>query len=53
MPRRPKCTLKHDDKTDRWDVQQDRSRKFLTTFETNADTTAGGVLERAIGPEGG
>lgn len=53
MAKLPKYTLTHNKKKDRWDLTNDRTDKVVKTFETKADATKGGVLERAVGQEGG
>jgi hypothetical protein len=53
MTKLPKYTLSHNDNRDRWELRQDKTRNFVKAFDTKADATAGGVLERALGKEGG
>jgi hypothetical protein len=40
------------DQRDRWDLEQDKTGKVVKSWETKAEATKGGVLERAIGGEG-
>ena len=53
MPNLPKFTLTFDERKDRWALENDRTNRVVKTFETKAGATAGGVLKRAGGPEGG
>jgi len=48
----PKFTLTKNDQKDRWDLEQDKTGKVVKSWETKAEATKGGVLERAIGGEG-
>lgn len=49
----PKYTLQYNEKKVRWDLQSDKSDKVKKSFETKTDATKGGVLEKALGKEGG
>lgn len=49
----PKYTLQYNEKKEKWDLQKDKSDKVVKSFETKADATKGGTLEKAIGREGG
>ena len=53
MARLPKFTLTHNEKKDRWDITNDKTDKVVKTFDRKLDATAGGVLEKAVGSEGG
>ncbi|MFT3848521.1 MAG: DUF2188 domain-containing protein [Propionivibrio sp.] len=53
MTKLPKFTLTHNEKKDRWDLKKDGSTKPSATFETKAEATKGGVLEKAVGNSGG
>ena len=53
MARLPKFTLSRDKKNDDWKLQNDASDRVVKRFETKADATAGGVLKKAVGTEGG
>lgn len=53
MAKLPKLTLKHNDRKDRWDLVSDTTDKVVSTFDTKAEATAGGVLEKAVGKSGG
>lgn len=52
MPKLPKFTLEHNKKLDSWDLQNQTGRT-VKRFENKAGATAGGVLEKAVGSEGG
>jgi len=49
----PKYTLELNEKTDRWALEKDKSSKVVKTFATKEAATAGGVLRKALGSEGG
>lgn len=53
MSKLRKTTLSHNDKKDRWDLKEDKTEKLIASFDTKADATKGGVLERALGRTGG
>lgn len=53
MAKLPKFTLTHNEKKDRWDLTNDKTDKVVKTYETKAEATAGGVLKKATGTEGG
>jgi len=53
MSKLPKYTLKHNDKKSRWELASDQTDKTVKVFEDKADATAGGVLKKALGKEGG
>jgi len=46
-------TLSHDAKKQDWKLVNDATGRTVQRFETKADGTKGGVLARAVGPEGG
>ena len=48
-----KLTLEFDEKKDRWALEDDKSNRVLKTFDTKVDATAGGVLKKILGQEGG
>lgn len=52
MAKLPKYTLGHNKKAKRWEVKNSAGES-IKSFKTKDDATAGGVLERAIGPGGG
>ena len=49
----PKFTLSHDDNKDDWVLKEDGAARAKKRFENKADATAGGVLQKAVGPAGG
>lgn len=49
----PKFTLSHDNKKDNWKLTNDKTGKVVKTFKTKEDATAGGVLKKALGEDGG
>lgn len=53
MGKLPKFTLELNEKKGRWELGNDKTNKVVKTFETKADATKGGVLEKAVGKEGG
>ena len=53
MARLPKFTLEFNEKKDRWALENDKTNRTIKTFATKEAATAGGVLKRAVGGEGG
>lgn len=53
MTKLPKFTLTHNEKKERWDLTKDGASKPSATFETKAEATKEGVLEKALGGSGG
>lgn len=53
MTNLPKFTLQKNEKTDRWDLESDKTDKIVKSFETKADATKKGVLAEAVGAQGG
>lgn len=49
----PKFTLTKNERSDRWDLVNDATNRTTKSFDTKADATRGGVLEKAVGPGGG
>ncbi len=49
----PKFTLAHNSKKDAWDLTNDKTDKVVKRFEYKEDATKGGVLEQAVGKNGG
>jgi len=49
----PKLTLDKNEKTDKWDLRNDKTDKLVKSFNTKGAATKGGALERALGPSGG
>ncbi len=48
-----KFTLSKNTKKDTWDLTNDKTDKVVKRFETKQEATKGGVLENALGKEGG
>jgi hypothetical protein len=53
MPKLPKFTLERNEETRRWELQRDMTGDVVRTFKTKESATREGVLERAVGPDGG
>ena len=53
MPDLPKLTLSHNEKKSQWELRRDGSGRLVDSFDTKAETTAGGALEEALGNVGG
>ncbi len=49
----PKFTLEKNERKDRWDLRNDRTDQLVKSFDTKADATKGGALEKAVGSSGG
>lgn len=48
-----KLTLNFDEKKDKWQLKDDKTKNVLKTFDKKEDATKGGVLEKVLGPGGG
>ncbi|MEA2206532.1 MAG: hypothetical protein QOE77_3308 [Blastocatellia bacterium] len=53
MRRLPKFTLDYNERKDKWDLRKDSTNRVVKTFPTKEKATKGGVLEKAVGPQGG
>jgi hypothetical protein len=53
MAKLPKYTLEYNENKDRWDLENDKTNKVVKSFETKEVATAGGVLKKVLGKEGG
>ena len=53
MKKLPKYTLEYNEGKERWDLEKDKTNKIIKSFGTKEDATAGGVLKRAVGKNGG
>lgn len=53
MAKLQKFTLDKNKEKDVWELTNDKTDKVVKTFETKAEATAGGVLKKAVGSEGG
>lgn len=48
----PKYTLEKNERTERWDLVNDKTNRTVKSFDTKADATKGGELEKAVGGTG-
>ncbi|MBW4618198.1 MAG: DUF2188 domain-containing protein [Cyanosarcina radialis HA8281-LM2] len=48
-----KYTLSYDDRKETWTLTNDKTDRTVKTFDTKAEAIQGGVLEQAVGKEGG
>jgi len=53
MAKLPKYTLEKNEKKDRWELTNDKTDKLIKSWDSKEAATKGGVLERAVGSEGG
>lgn len=53
MKKLPKFTLDYNEKKEKWELENDKTNKIIKSFDTKADATAGGVLKKTLGEEGG
>lgn len=53
MSKLPKYTLEFDEKKEKWALENDKTNRTIKTFSTKEKATAGGVLEKAVGENGG
>ena len=53
MAKIPKFTLEKNEKKDAWDLKKDGTHEVVKRFDTKAEATKGGTLERAVGSNGG
>jgi hypothetical protein len=53
MPKLAKYTLAFDEKSDKWTLRNDRTKRVEQSFGTKARAMRGGVLKRAVGRGGG
>ena len=53
MGKLPKFILDYNEKKERWDLENDKTNRTIKSFKTKEDATAGGVLKKALGPNGG
>lgn len=53
MAKLPKYTLEYDEKKERWNLENDKTNRTIKTFATKEKATAGGVLKKALGQNGG
>lgn len=48
MPKLPRYSLTHNDKTKKWELKHEGSGTVVKRFATKAAATKGGVLEKAV-----
>ena len=53
MGKLPKYTLEYNEKKEKWALEHDKTDETIKTFNTKEQATTGGVLERALGENGG
>jgi hypothetical protein len=53
MAKLPKFTLSHNEDKQRWELTKDGGVRPTATFDTKAEATQGGALEKAVGAQGG
>jgi hypothetical protein len=53
MANLPKFTLEYNDDRRKWELEHDKTGQVVKRFDTKQQATKGGVLEKAVGPEGG
>jgi hypothetical protein len=53
MAKLRKFTLDFDEKKDDWALTNDKTDRTVRRFDTKDEATKGGVLEKALGDEGG
>lgn len=53
MTKLRKLTLDKNEKKDIWELTDDKTNKVIKTFDTKTDAVKGGVLEKALGAQGG
>lgn len=53
MSKLPKFTLEFDERKDKWALENDATNHVIKTWQTKEQATKGGVLEKALGENGG
>ena len=53
MGKLPKYTLEYDKRKKKWVLESDKTDRSIKTFNTKEQATAGGVLRRVLGEDGG
>jgi hypothetical protein len=48
-----KFTLDYNERKDKWDLKNDANNRVVKSFEAKNEATAGGVLKKVLGQEGG
>jgi hypothetical protein len=49
----PKFTLTKNEDKRRWQLETDKTHQVVKTWKTKENATGGGVLKKAVGPDGG
>lgn len=53
MAKLTKFTLTYNEKKETWDLENDKTDRVVKRFSIKEDATTGGVLEKAVGENGG
>ncbi|HAY35068.1 MAG TPA: hypothetical protein DCY06_13135 [Bacteroidetes bacterium] len=53
MAKLSKFTLDYNEKKGKWDLTNDKTDRVIKSFDTKEKATAGGVLRKAVGSDGG
>jgi hypothetical protein len=53
MPKLTKYTLEFSEKSEKWTLRNDKTRKLAKSFGTKASAIKAGALKRALGKNGG
>ena len=53
MGKLTKFTLNYNENKERWDLEKDKTGRTVKSFATKEKATKGGVLEKAVGKDGG
>ncbi|MFA6294885.1 MAG: DUF2188 domain-containing protein [Candidatus Paceibacterota bacterium] len=53
MSKLTKYTLDFNEKKDKWELTNDKTNKVVKSFETKGVATAGGVIKKVLGEDGG
>jgi len=53
MPTLIKYTLEFNERSKKWTLKNDKTKKMVKAYKTKAGATKGGALKRALGKNGG
>lgn len=53
MAKLPKYTLEYNEKKENWNLTNDKTNKTVKAFDSKEDATSKGILEKAVGKDGG
>ncbi len=53
MAKLPKYTLGYNEKKEKWELENDKTDKVIKSWSFKEDATAGGILKRVLGKDGG